>query len=342
MRALLKRAPGVAPAVEDRPDPEPAADEVLVAVRAVGICGTDLHILDDVYEHASPLIPGHEFAGEIVGLGAEVGSWDIGQRVVGELHVGACHLCPICRSGNPQICPHKRALGTWTDGAFAELLAIPAWLLHRAPEHCSDPAATLIEPAACAWHGLFERSHLDPGERVLVLGHGPIGLLAAHLAAQAGASRVIVVGRSRHGTVRLDCARALGWDVLDADTQDIEREVAELTGGLGVDLAVESAGAEQSLSLCVRCCRRGGRVVVLGLSGRPTVPLLWDRAVQHDLTLAFSFSSRASSWEAVLDPVRAAALPAAALITDTFGLEEWEQGFAAIRSGRAVKVVLRP
>ncbi len=332
----------MAPVIEQRRDPVPAADEVLVAIHAVGVCGTDLHILDDVYEHASPLIPGHEFAGEIVGLGDEVKSWQLGERVVGELHVGACHQCVICRSGNPQICPHKRALGTWTDGAFAELLAIPAWLLHRTPALLSDPAATLIEPAACAWHGLFERSHLDPGERVLVLGHGPIGLLSAHLASRAGASQVIVVGRSRRGTVRLDCARGLGWEVLDADTQDVELEVAELTDGLGVDLAVETAGAEQSLSLCVRCCRRGGRVVVLGLSGEPTVPFPWDRAVQYDLTLAFSFSSRLSSWEAVLDPACAGSLPADALITDVRALEEWEQGFAAIRAGDAVKVVLRP
>jgi L-iditol 2-dehydrogenase len=342
MRALVKHEPGQEPTIEERADPEPAADEVLVAIHAVGVCGTDLHILEDVYEHASPLIPGHEFAGEIVGLGARVKSWELGARVVGELHVGACHACAVCRSGNPQICPHKRALGTWTDGAFAELMAIPAWLLHRTPESLSNAAATLIEPAACAWHGLFERSHLDAGDRVLVLGHGPVGLLSAHLAAAAGASQVIVVGRSRRGTTRLDCARALGWDVLDADTQDVESEIAELTDGLGVDLAVETAGAEQSLSLCVRCARRGGRVVILGLSGRPDVPLPWDRAVQYDLTLAFSFSSRASSWEAVLDPTRASALPAAALVTDVVGLSEWEQGLQAIRAGRAVKVVLAP
>ncbi len=151
-----------------------------------------------------------------------------------------------------------------------------------------------------------------------------------------------MVGRSRRGTARLECARALGWDVLDADTQDVEGEVAELTGGLGVDLAVETAGGEQSLSLCVRCCRRGGRVVALGLSGLPTVPLPLDRAVQYDLTLAFSFSSRSSSWEAVLDAPAPSALPADALITDVVGLEDWEQGLEAIRSGRAVKVVLRP
>jgi L-iditol 2-dehydrogenase len=342
VRALVKREAGVAAGLEERTDPTPAVDEVLVAVHAVGVCGTDLHILEDVYDHASPLIPGHEFAGEIVDLGADVTSWKRGERVVGELHVGACRVCAICRSAGPQICPHKRALGTWTDGAFAELLAIPAWLLHRTPEQLSDPAATLIEPLACAWHGLFERSHLQSGDRVLILGHGPIGLLSAHLAAGAGASQVIVVGRSRRGTTRLESARALGCYVLDADTQDVEREVAELTGGLGVDLAVETAGAGQSLSLCVRCCRRGGRVVVLGLSGQPTVPFPWDWAVQYDLTLAFSFSSRSSSWEAVLDIARSSSLPADALITDVIGLDDWELGLEAIQSGRAVKVVLRP
>jgi L-iditol 2-dehydrogenase len=342
VRALVKREPGAPPAIEQRPDPAPAADEALVAIRAVGVCGTDLHILEDVYEHASPLIPGHEFAGEIVAVGSEAKSWKLGERVVGELHVGACLRCAICRSGNPQICPQKRALGTWTDGAFAELMAIPAWLLHRAPRELSDAAATLIEPAACAWHALFERSHLHPGERVLVLGHGPIGLLSAHLAAQAGAGQVILVGRSRRGTARLDCARALGYEVLDADAEDVERRVAELTGGSGVDLAVETAGAESSLAHCVNCCRRGGRVVVLGLSGRPTVALPWDRCVQYDLTLTFSFSSRSSSWEAVLEGSRAGSLPAAALITDVLALAEWERGFEAIRAGRAVKVVLRP
>jgi L-iditol 2-dehydrogenase len=342
MRALVKRRSGEAPAIEERPAPTPVAGEALVAVRAVGVCGTDLHILDDVYGHASPLIPGHEFVGEIVGVGADVERWRPGARVVGELHVGACRACAVCRSAGPQICPHKRALGTWTDGAFAELLTIPVWLLHRAPEGLSDPAATLIEPAACAWHALFERSRLDPGDRVLVLGHGPIGLLCAHLAAAEGARQVIVVGRGRRGSARLGCARALGFEVLDADTQDVAREVDDLTGGLGVDLAVETAGSEQSLSLCVNCCRRGGRVVVLGLSGKPTAPLWWDRAVQYDLTLAFSFSSCPSSWEAVLDPARARALPAEALVTDVLGLGEWRQGVDAIRSGRAVKVVLCP
>jgi L-iditol 2-dehydrogenase len=262
--------------------------------------------------------------------------------VVGEPHVGSCRQCALCRSGNPQICPHKRALGTWTDGAFAELVRIPAWLLHRVPARISDPAATLIEPLACVWHGLFERSELHVADRVLIIGHGPIGLLSAHLATRAGASEVIVVGRSGRGRARLEAARALGCEVLDADSEDIERRVAELTDGDGVELVVESAGAASSLTLAVDCARRGGRIVVLGLSGLPAASLPWDRAVQSDLTLAFSFSSRASSREAAIEVAGEAMFPGEALITDTIDLGEWARGLEEIRSGRAVKAVLRP
>jgi L-iditol 2-dehydrogenase len=313
-----------------------------VAVRAVGICGTDLHIFDDVYQHAEPLIPGHEFAGEIVDVEGDVGGWKPGDRVVGELHVGACRACELCRSGNARICPAKRALGTWTDGAFAELLTIPAWLLHRIPERVSDPEATLIEPAACAWHALLERSRIDRGDRVLVVGQGPIGLLSALVATFAGASKVILVGRSQRSAVRLDCARALGLEVLDEATDDADARVAELTGGRGVDLAVEAAGSEASLCTCVRCCRRGGRIAVLGVSGHPSVSFPWDIALGHDLTLAFSFSSRASSWEGVLGMMRAGAIPVTKLVSHVVKLDDWALGLAVVLSGEAVKVVLAP
>ncbi len=312
-----------------------------MAVRAVGVCGTDLHIFDDVYPHAEPLIPGHEFAGEIVGSADGVEGWQPGDRVIGELHVGACRRCELCRSGNPQICQSKRALGTWADGAFAELLAIPAWLLHRIPEQVSYPAATLVEPAACAWHALRERSRLDPGDTVLIVGHGPLGLLSAQVARFAGAGEVIIVGRSTQGSARLDYARSLGFQVLDAASEDIEARVGELTKGRGVDLAVEAAGSETSLSACVGCCRRGGRIAVLGVSGHERAAFPWDLALGHDLTLAFSFSSRASSWEGVLEMVRVGGL-STTILTHVIGLEDFAVGLAAARSGAAVKVVLTP
>lgn len=344
MRALVKHALGHPPRIEQRPDPVPGPGEALVAVRAVGICGTDLHILDDGYPHAVPLIPGHEFAGELLRIEPNGVAEELrpGDRVVGELHVGACRRCETCRAGNPHICPHKRALGTWSDGAFAELLRIPTWLLRRIPPGISDAQATLIEPTACAWHGIFERSQLQRGDRVLVVGHGPIGLLAAHLARAGGARQTIVVGRSGRGGERLRCARALGFEVLDAATVDVQRRVEELTDGHGVDLAVETAGTGESLANCVRCCRRGGRVTVLGVSSRSCVPFGWHDALLRELTVAFAFSSRASSWEGALGLGAAGSLPASELITDVLALDRWREGLAAIHAGDAVKVVLTP
>lgn len=341
MRALIKPARGIRPQVEAVADPRPGEGEALVAVHAVGICGTDMHIFDDVYPHAEPLIPGHEFAGEVLEPADGVEGWNPGARVVGELHVGACLRCELCRSGNPQICASKRALGTWTDGAFAELMAIPAWLLHAIPDSVSYELATLIEPAACAWHALLERSRIEPGDIVLIVGHGPLGLLSAHVARFARAGNVILVGRSSRGVARLEHARALGFETLDAASENVEQRVAELTGGRGVDLAVEAAGSQASLDMCVRCCRRGGRVAVLGVSEMPGVAFPWNVALQHDLTLAFSFSSRASSWDGALEMARQGALPPS-ILTDVVELEDWQAGLAAARSGDAVKVLIRP
>ena len=164
----------------------PSAEGVLLQIRSVGICGTDVHILHDIYPHADPLVPGHELVGTIVAVGRDVEGWRTGERAVSELHTGADRTCPTCQRGDPQICPGKRALGTWTNGGFAELVALPAWLLHHVPDSVSDRAATLIEPAACSLHGMLERSEVRPSDAVLVVGHGPIGLLGAQVALAAG------------------------------------------------------------------------------------------------------------------------------------------------------------
>lgn len=342
MRALIKEGREPRLRLGDVQAPEPGPDEVLVQVRAVGICGTDIHILHDVYAHADPLIPGHELVGTVVATGEKVEGWSTGDRVVSELHTGADLTCEICRSGNPQICPAKRALGTWTNGGFAEQVVVPTWLLHRPPESLSDDAATLIEPAACALHGLLERGRVEPGDAVFIAGHGPIGLLSAQVAKAAGAGQVIISGRSRKGTVRLDAARSLDADVIDADQVDVGKRVRELTGGRGVDVAVETAGAPEALRDCIGVCRPGGRVTVLGLSGRSLVEFPWDLAILRDLDVVFSFSSKASSWERTIQLTAENEVGGEWMISDRFGLEEWQSAFAAMEDGSAVKVVLAP
>jgi len=342
MRALVKHGAQPRLALEDVERPRPGPGEVVVDVDAVGICGTDVHILHDVYAHADPLIPGHELVGRIAALGEGVEGFAPGDRVVSELHTGADRDCEICRSGNPQICPRKRALGTWVDGAFAEQVRLPAWLLHRVPDGLSDIAAALVEPAACSLHGMLERGRIDAGDSVLIAGHGPIGLLGAQIAQAAGAGLVIISGRSRKGIARLDAARSLGAEVIDSDHEDVAQRVAQLTGGRGVDIAVETAGAQAALWDCIGACRPGGRVVVLGLCGQPTVAFPWDLALVRDLDITFSFSSKASSWERALELAAAGRLGGESLVTHRFALADWEDAFAATAGGAAVKVVLQP
>ncbi len=342
MRALLKRGEGSNFELQERPDPHPGPEDVIVRVHAVGVCGTDEHILHDVYPHADPLIPGHEFVGEIVSLGEQVQGWREGERVVSELHTGACLQCARCRSGNPQICPHKRALGTWTDGAYAELVRVPAWLLHHAPPGVDNPHATLIEPAACALHGILERGTLNPDESVLIVGHGPIGLLSAQVAAANGASFVAVSGTSRRGTLRLEAARSMGFAVIDSTTDDFDDCVTDLTSGDGFDLAIETAGTDLALAQCIAAVHSGGRVTVLGLSGQPEVRFPWDTALVKDLDLTFSFSSKASSWEQVIGLATDHRIGEESMITHVLDLEDWREGYDAIEHGQAVKVVLRP
>ena len=342
MKALVKDGAGASFALLEVPEPVPGPDDVVVRVDSVGVCGTDQHILHDVYPHADPLIPGHEFVGEIAAVGAGVKGWSSGDRVVSELHTGACLDCPLCRSGNPQICPQKRALGTWTDGAYAEFVRVPAWLLHRPPPSTDDHQATLIEPAACALHGILERGRLEPGERVLVVGHGPIGILSAQIAATAGAGLVVISGTSRRSTVRLDAARNLGFVVIDSLTEDLDGRVKDLTTGEGFDLAIETAGTEVALAQSIFAVRRGGRVTVLGLSGKSEAIFPWDTALVNDLDLVFSFSSRASSWEHVIDLIANGKIGGDDMISHVLPLAEWKAGYDAIDRGQAVKVVLRP
>jgi 2-desacetyl-2-hydroxyethyl bacteriochlorophyllide A dehydrogenase len=342
MRALVKRGVQRRLHLEDVPEPVAGPDDVVVEVSCVGICGTDFHILHDVYDHADPVIPGHELAGRIAHVGKEVRGWSIGDRVVSELHTGADRTCPICRSGNPQICPSKRALGTWTNGAFAERVALPAWLLHRLPEDIPDDLATLIEPGACSIHAMMERSRVHAGDMVLVTGHGPIGLLCAQVALAESADLVILSGRSRKGSARLDAARHLGVEVVDVDCEPVARRVRKLTNDRGVDVAVEAAGAADALADCVAACRPGARVAVLGLIGSDTVAFPWDTTVMRDLEVSFSFSSRESSWQRAIELMESGRLGEPAMVTHSFALEDWEQAFSTAGSGEAVKVLLRP
>ncbi len=327
----------------DLPMPQAGPGEVLVRVRACGICGSDLRIQDDQHPYSPPVVLGHEFAGEVVALGPAVTGWSEGDRVVSEQHFGACGRCRLCLTGNAFACAHKRAPGYGSDGGFAGFVRVPAWLLHRIPEGLSFIEAALTEPAAVAVHGVLERARVLPEDMVLVLGCGPIGLVAARMAQSAGASSVAIAGVGRDERVRLPKARELGIDhVVNVEQNDLAGLVMSLTAGEGADLVVELSGSPAAVAQGFSLARRIGRVCVLGQPPSDHIEVPYREALFKALEVRFSYSSTHSSWERALSLFSRGAVRPAQIVTHVLPLEEWERGFDLTRSAEAVKVVLEP
>lgn len=325
------------------PIPQIKPDEVLIQVNACGICGSDLKIQDDQHPYTPPVVVGHEFSGEIVEVGSSVETWAPGDRVVSEQHTRACGRCRQCLTGNAFACTSKRAPGYFVDGAFAEFIKIPAWLLHRIPENINYIEAAFSEPSAVAVHGMLERTRIKPEEVVLVLGCGPIGLVAAQMAQAAGAAAVVITGIERDEKARLPKARELGIDyVVNVEKSDLAALVEDLTQGEGADVVVELSGASSAINQAFQLARRLGRVGIIGQPSRDEVTIPYRQALFRALTVVFSYSSKFTSWERALSLFERGAIQPANYISHVLPLREWERGFELARSGEAVKVVLTP
>lgn len=344
MKALVKTQKGVGHLeLRDVPEPRPSPNEVLIEIKAAGICGTDIHVKHDEFPYWPPVILGHEFAGEVVEVGREVTDWQVGDRVVGEPHTLACGKCWLCRTGNIQICPEKRSPGWGIDGAFAKYLAYPPHLLHRIPEGLSFVEAALTEPTANIVTDMLERGKVEPEDFVVVLGPGPIGLIAAMAARAEGARAVMVVGTDADEALRLKTARQVGVDhVVNLQQEDPVAKCLELTGGRGADLVVECSGAAPAIASTVDYVRKLGRICAIGLTGKKPVQLDWDKFQGKVCTLIFNMSTGYTSWDRALSMLALGKVDAKAIITHQFPLEQWEAAFAAVENLTALKAVLIP
>lgn len=344
MQALVKSESGPGNIeLREIPPPRIDSDEVLIRVRACGICGSDLKIQDDQHPYTPPVVVGHEFAGEIVEVGVDVTNWEVGVRVVSEQHTKACGSCRQCLTGNAFACSSKRAPGYFTDGAFAEFIKVPAWLLHQVPDNLSFVEAAFSEPAAVAAHGMLERTGINPEDMVLILGCGPIGLVAAKMAKLAGASEVIITGIDRDETTRLPKAQELGVDhVVNVMRTDLAAHIDEVTKGEGVDVVIELSGAPSAITQAFLLTRRLGRVGIIGQPPEDEITIPYRQAMFRALTIIFSYSSKYTSWEKVLSLFAREMIKPDQFITHVLPLAEWERGFDLARSGEAIKVILKP
>lgn len=344
MKAVVKYGKGKG-LVEMREVPEPKIkeDEVLIEVKAVSVCGSDLHIYHDSHPYWPPMILGHEFSGVIAEVGKEVKGWKVGDRIVTETRTGSCGVCYICQSGFPQGCEQKRAYGIGINGAYTKYVAGPARLLHRLPENVPFEVGAVIEPTAICVTSILERSQLQAGESAIITGPGPIGLISLAIGKAAGVKIIGVTGRSVDEGLRFEKAKELGADfTINVDQEDPVKKVLEMTNGLGVDILIETSGGGKAIYQAFEMVRRFGRVCAIGISGKEEVPIPYDRGIFKALRYDFCFSSSWTAWEKAIGLISKGLLPADKLITHKLPLEKWEEAFHLLENLQAAKVILIP
>lgn len=325
------------------PEPRIGPGEVLIEVQACGICGTDIHVKHDRFPYWPPVVLGHEFSGVIVEVGAEVEKFQVGDRVVGEPHTKACGKCYLCRTGNIQVCPAKRSPGWGIDGAMTKYLKMPEHLLHRIPDQLSFEEAALVEPLANVVHDVCERGRVEAEDFVVVLGPGPIGLMAAMVARAEGARQVMIVGTPKDEEQRLPVARQLGiHHVVNLAQENPLERTLELTHGLGADLVVEASGAEPAISLAVDLVRKKGRLSAIGMTGQEHIRFPWDKAIFKACDLFFNLSTSYTSWDRAISLIAEGKVNVKALISHREPLTNWEQVFEEVENLRALKALLIP
>jgi L-iditol 2-dehydrogenase len=344
MKALLLTAPSQLGLV-DFPDPQPAAGEVLVRVRACGICGSDIHGWDgSTGRRRPPLIMGHEAAGEIAVVGPEVEGWSQGERVTFDSTI-SCGECAYCRAGQVNLCDHRRVLGVAPaeyrqHGAFAEYVVLPARILYRLPAGLTFAHAAMVEPVSIAIHAV-QRVRLAPADTAVVVGSGLIGLFVVQALRWAGAKRIIAVDLEPK---RLALARELGaTDTLQSDACDVPAEVARLTGGAGANVAFEVVGVSPTLQLALACLRRGGAAVLVGnLAPKTDFPL--QAVVTRELSL-FGSCASAGEYPLCLELIARGLIRVEPMISAVAPLAEgaeWFRRLSARDGGQYMKVILQP
>lgn len=344
MKAVVKYAKGKGMIeIQDVPEPKIKEDEVLIEVKAVSVCGSDLHIYHDAHPYWPPVILGHEFSGVIAEVGKEVKGWKVGDRIVSETRTGSCGTCYICQSGFPQVCEQKRPYGIGINGAYTKYVAGLARLLHRLPDSIPFEVGAVIEPTAICVTSILERSQLRAGETVVITGPGPIGLISLAVAKSAGARVLAITGTSADEGVRFGKARELGAEgTIIVDKENPVQKVLEMTNGLGVDLLIETSGNARAIAQAFEMVRRLGRVCAIGISGKEEVPIPYDRGIFKALRYDFCFSSSWTAWETTIGLISKGILPIEKIITHKLPLEKWEEAFHLLENLHAAKVILIP
>lgn len=338
MRALVFVGPGEM-AVEERPDRRPGRGEVLVAVRASGICGSDVHGYLGLTGRRQPgTVMGHEVAGDVLEVGDGVDGLAAGDRVALQ-SILSCGHCDPCRRGQPNVCDNRQGLGMQFDGGYAERMVVPAALAVRLPDEIAYDVAAVVEPLAVALHAVAI-TPIEPSDRVVIVGAGAIGLLTLLVLRHRGVAWVAISDRSAH---RLAMARKLGADLtVDVALVDPVETILAETEGHGADVVFEAVGISATVAQSIAVARSGGQVTWIGNSA-PTVDLPMQAMVTRELVLRGSYTF-VDEFDQAIELLATGAIDVRPLIELTAPLDDAPDLFRRLGDGTldAVKVVLVP
>ncbi|MFI4848295.1 MAG: zinc-binding dehydrogenase [Gimesia chilikensis] len=324
--------------LQEIPVPEIGPDEVLLEVAAVGVCGSDLHqwTADHSWPVNYPVVLGHEFAGTISRTGELVRNWSIGDRVVSETAAIIDPDNPLSREGRYNLDPTRKGFGYGVNGAMTSFVRVPARCLHHVPDSLPLEKAALTEPCCVAFNAVVMNGDIQPGDRVVVFGPGPIGLLCAAMARLQGAE-VAVVGLERdQGRLEI-AAREYGCEPIIAGLDEWSLAV----DGLGVNGVVDAAGVSVTLKKSLEIVRPGGWISKVGWGPQP-LDFSLDPLVQKNIRLQGSFSHNWPIWERVIRLLTTGQLNIDPIIGGTWSLSDWHTAFETMHSGEIVKAVLTP
>ncbi len=288
-----------------------------------------------------PLIFGHEFAGTIEKLGSDVKGYSVGDRVTAETHADYCGECELCRTNQYHLCRERKGFGFHTHGAFAKFVKVPARILHMLPENISLREAALTEPLCVAYKSVVCNSTVNPGDTVVVIGPGPIGLLCIKMAQICGASEIIAVGTDGDDE-RLKMSLSYGATMaLNSSRDDVSARVKAIGDRYGADLVLDTAGVSPTLALSMEVVRPGGQITKIGWGPKP-VGFSLDPIISKSITLKGHFSHTWDVWEKCLVLLSKGQVDLKPLITHELPIDQWEKSFELIESKEAMKVVLKP
>ncbi|HAB25513.1 MAG: L-threonine 3-dehydrogenase [Pantoea sp.] len=324
--------------VTDAPIPEPGHNDLLIKIRKTAICGTDIHIYNwDDWSRKTipvPMIVGHEYVGEVVAIGQEVRGFSIGDRVSGEGHI-TCGHCRNCRAGRTHLCRNTIGVGVNRQGCFAEYLVIPAFNAFRIPDNISDELAAIFDPFGNAVHTALSFDLV--GEDVLISGAGPIGIMAAAVCKHVGARNVVITDINDY---RLELARTMGVTrAVNVAHEDLRAVMRELGMTEGFDVGLEMSGAPPAFRTLLEVMNHGGRIALLGIPpGEMAID--WNQVIFKGLFIKGIYGREMfETWYKMAALIQSG-LDLTPIITHRYAIDDFQQGFDEMRSGRSGKVVL--